>query len=75
MAELKRKLCEDFAFCVDLPPFPHEHLGKSMHKSWSDVWTPDLIAMVRESYHDDFVNFNYSFDPFEQAPTHLQSTQ
>lgn len=51
---------------IQLPALPHNHA--SGHKPYREYYTPALVELVGDYYHDDLVNFNYSFD--EQPDLH-----
>ncbi len=40
-----------------LPPLPH--IRESTHPPWQEMFTPDLLRVVRNRYADDFEHFGY----------------
>jgi hypothetical protein len=40
-----------------LPPLPHNH--KTEHPPWQEMFTPDLLRVVRSKYAEDFTRFGY----------------
>lgn len=42
---------------------PMIHLHKSNKKNYQDYYTPELIKIVGDYYHDDLVNFGYTYEP------------
>jgi hypothetical protein len=51
------ELCKN----IGLPETPILHENKSNNKSWQSYYdeNPHIIELVKNYYHNDFVNFNY----------------
>lgn len=74
LESVERRLCQDFAYCNPLAPFPHLHDGtgslahNAPQREPSGLWTEQLKAEVWQNYHADFKAFGYSPDPKRRAP-------
>ena len=59
-ARFKRRLCAEFFFCAQLPPFPHIHSRNwVLDRNWAGIWTPNATAMLLQIYRKDFETLGY----------------
>ena len=68
-ARFKQRLCAEFSFCAQLPPFPHIHSRNwVLDRNWAGIWTPNATAMLLQIYRKDFETLGYVNDPMELQP-------